>query len=83
MRKEDIDYGFIDIEQINQNGEKHTSSFMWHKGSNCVDVLGNIPHGYQIVITTELIKKLSQVINYNPCSFIDAALNEGEGVYRP
>ncbi len=76
--------GFIDITQINRNGERHKSSLMWYKGSNIVNVLGIIPHGNSIEITPELIKALSKVINYNFINpSLDQALNEGKGVYIP
>lgn len=86
-KKENIDFGFIDITQKIRDGQNydqfHKSSLQWNRGSNEVYVLGNIPHGNKIIITPELIKQLSKVINYNPCNYLDQALNEGSGVYIP
>ena len=61
-RKEGIDYGFITINQVDRKGDTHTSSLMWHKGSNKVDVLGIIPHGNQIEITKNLIEQLRRLV---------------------
>ncbi|KYC52817.1 MAG: hypothetical protein AMQ22_00608 [Candidatus Methanofastidiosum methylothiophilum] len=63
--KENIDYGFIDICQIDHSGGRHTSTLMWHKGSNLVDVLGNIPHGNKIEITEDIIVKFADILEKN------------------
>ena len=55
--------GFISIVQANRDGDRHTSTLMWHKGSDHVDVLGNIPHGNKIHITRDLIDQLQAVIS--------------------
>jgi hypothetical protein len=59
---EGIDYGFIDISQVDRRGLIEKSSLMWHKDNAIVDVLGNIPHGNKIIVTPELIEQLRKVI---------------------
>lgn len=67
MKKENIDFGFINITQKVRDGQRyeetHTSSLEWQKGSNEVFVLGNIPHGNKIIITPELIDQLKKILD--------------------
>lgn len=65
-KKEGVDYGFIDIKQIDPRGEVHTSSLEWMKGSPRVRAVGNIPHGNEILFTVEALKTLyEKLLTYN------------------